>query len=81
MFIRFLLYLLKKAGHEELVTSSKVRQIAKYMYSTVMRMDAAPQSGEWKKHQVYAIGLKWFPEEPKRDISLAIELAVCKLGK
>jgi hypothetical protein len=33
-------------------------------------------SGEYKRHQVYARLLKTHPETPKRDLALAIELAV-----
>lgn len=36
-------------------------------------------SGEWKRHQAYALLQKKFPRAKKRDIALAIELAVRKL--
>ena len=38
-----------------------------------------PQSGEYKRHQVYAKLIKQFPAVPKRDLALAIELAVRRL--
>lgn len=34
------------------------------------------QSGEYKRHVVYAKLIKKFPETPKRQIALAIELAL-----
>ena len=36
-------------------------------------------SGEYKRHQVYARLIKRFPDVPRRDIGLAIELAVREL--
>lgn len=34
------------------------------------------QSGEYKRHQVYSKLLKKYPEETKREIALAIEIAM-----
>lgn len=34
------------------------------------------QSGEWKRHQVYAKLIKQFPEESRNEIALALEIAV-----
>jgi hypothetical protein len=39
-------------------------------------VDAAPQSGEWKRHQVYASLTKSFPAAPARDLAMAIEWAL-----
>jgi hypothetical protein len=36
-------------------------------------------SGEYKRHEVYARLIKEFPAVPRRDLALAIELAVRKL--
>lgn len=76
MLVRFLLYLLCKLGYTDLVIPLSVVEISESMQSAVKDIDRAPQSGEWKKHQVYALGLKWFPHVPRRDVSLAIEYAV-----
>lgn len=42
----------------------------------VVKYDPAPQSGEWKRHQVLAILKKQHPEADTRDLALAIEYAV-----
>ena len=42
----------------------------------VAKVADAPQSGEWKRHQVYADAIKALPDVPKGDIALAIELAL-----
>lgn len=76
MLIRFLLYLLQKLDYEEMVIPKEVHEIADAMRPMVRRLDTTPHSGEWKKHQVYATALKWYPSISKRDVSLAIELAV-----
>lgn len=50
--------------------------------AAVLRVEAnsaVGTSGEYKRHQVYAKLLKKFPDLPKRDIGLAIELAVHKV--
>lgn len=50
--------------------------------SWVQKVEAAAAtgtSGEYKRHTVYAELLKRFPERRKRDIALAIELAVQKV--
>ncbi len=41
--------------------------------------DKAPQSGEWKRHQVYAKMLKQFPHVPKQDVAWAVERAVQRM--
>lgn len=46
----------------------------------VARVEPLPQSGEWKRHQVYAALLKQFPATPKRVIARAIEDALCGLA-
>lgn len=41
--------------------------------------DEKPQTGEWKRHQVYARLLKEFPTLPKGTIGLLIEATKCSL--
>jgi len=45
----------------------------------VTSIDKAEQSGEWKRHQVYARLIKEFPQISRKDLGLAIEIAVQKL--
>ena len=49
----------------------KIVQYCALMYET--------QSGEFKRHVAYAKMLKKFPTSDKRDLSLAIELALRRL--
>jgi hypothetical protein len=42
----------------------------------VVKFDSAPQSGEWKRHQVLAILRKLCPDRDVKDLALAIEYAV-----
>lgn len=77
--IRFALWLVKKlrlrmlhyAQFEDLICAA----------SSPMRVEELKKdmSGEYKRHQVYAKLIKRFPDEPRRDIGLAIELAVREL--
>lgn len=76
MFVKFLLYLLRKWGYSPLLVPKEVREVAYAMRATVRKLDLTPHSGEWKKHQVYALALKWYPQYSKRDVSLGIEIAV-----
>lgn len=47
-----------------------------YANLAVKALEKVNQSGEWKRHQVYAELIKRFKAVPRKDISLAIELAV-----
>lgn len=40
------------------------------------RAETEARSGEWRRHQVYAAMLKDFPAVSKREIAMAIELAL-----
>lgn len=42
----------------------------------VAMVDPGPESGEWKRHTVYSRLIKLFPASAKRDLALAIELAL-----
>lgn len=42
----------------------------------VQEQEPLPQSGEWKRHQVYSALLKEFPTTSKRTLAMAIELAL-----
>jgi hypothetical protein len=42
----------------------------------VRQFESVPQSGEFKRHQVYAQLLKEFPSVAKHKVSLAIEQAI-----
>jgi hypothetical protein len=38
------------------------------------------RTGEWKRHSVYSKLIKQFPDEDKRDLALAIEVALRRWG-
>ena len=42
----------------------------------VTQISTLAASGEYKRHQVYALLIKEFPHVPHRDLGLAIEQAV-----
>jgi len=87
--IQFLFWLLTKLGAEyyrekpEPVRGyplpKSVTDLIPEAHFYVARLDQARESGEWKKHQAYAAMIKNHPESAKRDISLAIEIAVREL--
>jgi hypothetical protein len=39
--------------------------------------EARPESGEWKRHQVYARLIKEFPHTSRTSLAMAIEVAKC----
>lgn len=51
-------------------------ELQTYANLAVKALANVNQSGEWKRHQVYAELIKRFKAVPRRDIALAIELAV-----
>ena len=73
---RFALWLLKITGYQfpkPQILASKYVPAAALFCAEYMHWDA---SGEAKRHQVYARLIKQFPEARKKDLSLAIELAL-----
>jgi len=63
----------------EIILSDALVKIVVSADSLVREIDASPQGGEWKRHQVYSQMLKKYPDKARNDISLAIELAVQKM--
>lgn len=53
------------------------RELIDAAVDTIKGPWAEEHSGEYKRHQVYAKLIKQFPEESKKHIALAIEIAVC----
>ena len=80
--IKCLLWALKKLGWKLPVPTPpwhiiprEVRDITDKLLPEIVSIDTAPQSGEWKRHQVYAKGLKMFPYLPKHYVGYGIEVA------
>lgn len=83
MILRLVDWYLAQRGERRIPASSSidvvpfvVLQMTHEAVDLVRRVDAAPQSGEWKKHEVYARMLKLYPQTTKRLVSWAIERAV-----
>lgn len=86
---RFAIWILKKTGgFEKLIsyiinkTINEPKEVSVYIKRAeemVKEINHIPQSGEFKRHQVYARLIKEFPEIPKKDLGLAIEIGVQKL--
>ena len=72
--IKFCEWFLKQNGY--LVIKQPNDDVYQFIVGEVARIDSAPQSGEWKRHQVYANALKKFPDENKRSIAYMIEQAL-----
>jgi hypothetical protein len=76
--IKFLVWCLWKLGVSILAIPSSAKSLLSDAGIIVKFQDRdhAQESGEWKRHQCYAALIKKFPQSGKRDIALAIELAV-----
>lgn len=77
---RFALWILKITGYkfpQPQILASKYVPTAAVFCAEYKDWDA---SGEAKRHQVYARLIKQFPEARKKDLALAIELAVQDAG-
>lgn len=78
--IKIALWILKVTGYQfpsPQIAASKYVPAAASFCAVYMNWDA---SGEAKRHQVYALLIKQFPEARKKDLSLAIELALQDAG-
>lgn len=76
--IKLCLWILNKMHLEVFVTPPGVVPIIRKAEEMcrVMEWKMKDASGEAKRHQIYAELIKRLPEAEKRDIALAIELAV-----
>ena len=66
---------------EELMTRTvpeEVIRVAETLLPLVERFEDVPQSGAWKRKEVYALGIKAFPSLPKNIIAYALEYAIWK---
>ena len=73
---RFALWILKVTGYE--FPKPQIRA-SKYVMAAAVHcaeFSSWEASGEARRHQVYARLIKQFPEARKKDLSLAIELAL-----
>ena len=68
LLMRWCVWLLRR------MTGSAMLQEARRLCAEQERRSAPGTSGEYKRHQVYAALQKRFPDVPKRQIAMAIEL-------
>lgn len=66
---------LKPVVLQDVVVDDIVRIATKFC----MNVDTETQTGEWKRHKVYAQLLDRYPKAPRHHIGLAIELAMLRL--
>ena len=89
ILVRFALWLLRKLKYDPLQPALETVYVNDYAYLKPFIEVVKPfcneqndrwpdRSGEAKKHAVYAHAIKLLPDVPKRDVSLAIELALRK---
>lgn len=71
--------LAERKRYEQLVLHAvpeEVRNIAEKLSPWVETFDDIPQSSDWKRKEVYALGIKAFPDAPKNIIAYALEYAI-----
>lgn len=85
MFWRLIDWILARRGYMRVLVGTgvdwvppHVRALTAEALPLVVREEPKPQTGEFKKAQVYARMLKMHPDLPKRDVSWGIERAVRK---
>lgn len=78
---KFALWILRKFCNEEpFLVPVDLEGLVASAFVHVSEFEKIPGvSGEWRRHQVYSLMCKKYPERPKKDIGLAIELALRKL--
>ncbi len=55
-----------------------VREVAETLLPWIHTFEDVAQSTDWKRKEVYALGIKAFPDTPKNIIAYALEYAVWK---
>ena len=71
--------LFKSFELEQKRKESELTEYTKRAIELVRGVDIIKTSGEGKRHHVYARLIKEYPEIPKRDLALSIEIGVQKL--
>lgn len=79
LLIRLATWILKKLAAEVFVISPEILKMIPTALDFCQTVDYRKESGEWKRHQCYSSLIKKYPQMDKKDIALAIELAVRKL--
>jgi len=74
LLVKLALLILKYYIVPLLPLSDTVVEIAKRALVLCTEAEKHPESGEWKRHQVYARLIKNFPSARRRDIALALEV-------
>jgi len=74
-------WIFTRYGIECFFVTPAIRLIIKAASSFTDQFDPYSKEGEWKRHQVYGRLVKQFPKSDRRDISLAIELALPPKGE
>ncbi len=82
--IRLLILLLRWRGidvHELRKRSVpvKIREVAKILTPWILLFSDVSQSSDWKRKEVYALGIKRFPLLPKNTIAYALEYAIWRM--
>lgn len=78
MLLRLALWYVRKCGIEIVTVPARIQGFLPLVQDLCAKEDEKKESGEWKRHQVYARLLKTFPSEDKKDLAFAIELAMRK---
>lgn len=73
------MWVLRRMGYRQLQLPPNIWGMATNLTPHVIAAEPYKQSGEWKRHKVYAQGLKLFPDAPRDDVALALELAVKRM--
>ncbi len=60
------------------VVPENVRHISKTLLPWIKDFSEVDQSNDWKRKEVYALGIKAFPDMPKHIIAYALEYAIWK---
>lgn len=76
LLIRFAGWILRHYGIPLFLLSAEIISLRDSAVKLCDKIDIQDQSGEWKRHQVYAKLIKMYPRASRRDIALAIELAL-----
>jgi hypothetical protein len=77
--VQFTLWLVRKLDLQMFHYVAFVEFIEAAFPLVLVENTKVDQSGEYRRHQVYAQMVKKFPWASKRDLALAIELAVRRL--
>lgn len=78
LLYKLAMLLLKWSGNRVIIAPTNLEQFVTVAEKLIIEQDILEPDngrGEWKRHNTYAKLLKLFPNESKRALSLALELA------